>query len=82
MEGTPSLSENEKALVRATGGAILMIATLLQREGLMSVADLASKLGLYGAISAETCEEEGLILAAWSSMLTEVANDLSKAKKH
>lgn len=48
----------------------------------MSVADLASKLGLYGAISAETCEEEGLILAAWSSMLTEVANDLSKAKKH
>lgn len=82
MEETPCLSDAERARARATGGAIMVIATMLQKDGLLSVADLGSKLGLYGAISAETCEEEGLILGAWSGMLTELANDLPKSGRY
>lgn len=80
-EGT-SLSEMEQALVRATGGAILVIATLLQREGLLSVEELAGKLGIYGAISAETNKEEGLMIACWAGMLSEIAGDLPTFQKH
>lgn len=82
MTEATSLSETEQALVRATGGAILMIATLLQREGLLSVEELAGKLGIYGAISAETNREEGLILAAWSGMLSDMAGDRPTFQKH
>jgi hypothetical protein len=80
-EGT-SLSETEQALVRATGGAILVIATMLQREGLLSVQELAGKLGIYGAISAETSREEGLMLSCWAGMLSDIAGDLPTFQKH
>lgn len=40
--------------------------------------ELASKLGIYGVISGETNREEGLILAAWSGMLSDMAGDLPK----
>jgi hypothetical protein len=82
MTKATSLSETEQALVRATGGAILMMATLTQREGLLSVKDLAGKLWIYGAISTETNREEGLILAAWSGMLSDIVGDLPKFHKH
>ncbi|WP_103096900.1 hypothetical protein [Novosphingobium guangzhouense] len=82
MTDATSLSQTEQALVRATGGAILMIATLLQREGLLSMEELGGKLGIYGVISAETSREEGLILAAWSGMLSSMAGDLPKFHKH
>jgi hypothetical protein len=79
---TTALSETEMALVRATGGALLMIATLLQRDGLLSVEELAGQLGIYGVISGESSREEGLILAAWSGMLSDMAGDLPKFHKH
>lgn len=65
-----------------TGGAILMVAILLQKEGLLWMKKLGGELGIYGVISAETSREEGLILAAWSGMLSGMAGDLPKFHTH
>lgn len=59
-----------------------MIATLLPREGLLSVEELAGKLGIYGAISAKTNEEEGLMIGCWAGMLSDIAGDLPQFRKH
>ncbi len=82
MTDATSLSQTEQALVRAIKGAIVMIATLLQREGLLSMEELGGKLGIYGAISAENQQGRRLILAAWSGMLSGMAGDLPKFHTH
>jgi len=64
-------------LVRAMGGALAVIATLLKRQRIASVEELSGLLGIYSAITGETENEEGLILAYWAGLLRDVADTLN-----
>lgn len=61
------------ALVKAIGGALAVLASLMAREGIASVREIAQQVGLYGVATAETAPDEGLILGCWGAMLREVA---------
>lgn len=77
-EGEGDASEPQKlaadpALVRAIGGALAMMATLMARQGGVSVEELARLLGIYAVATKETSPDEGLIIACWGAILRDVA---------
>lgn len=63
----------DPTLVRAMGGALAVIGTLMERPGSTSVQEISDMLGIYGAITAETANDEGLILSYWAATLRDVA---------
>lgn len=63
----------EPALVRAIGGALAVIATLMARKDIASVKEVAQLLGIYAVATTETSPDEGTIIACWGAILREVA---------
>ncbi|WP_093085938.1 hypothetical protein [Sphingobium sp. AP50] len=60
-------------LVAAIGGALDIIAALMERAQVASVEEFASALGVYGKVTGETNPEAGAIIAQWTSTLHQLA---------
>ena len=60
-------------LVRAMGGALSMFATLLARQGIVEMGEVANLLGIYAVATSEVDNEEGMILGCWAAMIRDVA---------
>lgn len=69
----PASFRSDPALVRAMGGALALIATVMTRQGGVSLDEVADLLGMYAGVTNETSADEGLILACWVAMLRDVA---------
>jgi hypothetical protein len=69
----------DMALVRAMGGALSMIATLLGRQGIVETGEVANLLGIYAVATGETDDAEGKILGCWAAMIRDVAEQQGKA---
>jgi len=63
----------DPSIVRAMGGALTVIATLMERQGDTTVKEIGEILGLYANITDETASDEGLILAYWAGTLRDAA---------
>ena len=66
-------------MVRAMGGALAVLAGLLEGKGVSTVEETSNVLGIYAVITGETAPDEGLILACWAGMLRDAAQE--KAEK-
>lgn len=69
---TPGLRA-DPALVRAIGGALAVMATLLARQGGPPLDEVANLLGIYATVTKETSAEEALLIACWGAMLRDAA---------
>jgi hypothetical protein len=63
----------DKSLMRAMGGAFAVIGTLMDRAGIARIDEFADALAIYATVSAETDNDQGVILGYWASILQEVA---------
>lgn len=70
----PTPIRADPALVRAMGGALAVIATVMTRQGAVSLDEVANLLGIYAAATHETSADEGLIIACWGAILRDVAD--------
>ncbi|MFB9047811.1 MULTISPECIES: hypothetical protein [Sphingomonadales] len=68
-------------LVRAMGGALSMFATLLARQGIVEMGEVANLLGIYAVATSEVDNEEGMILGCWAAMIRDVAEQQRKAAR-
>lgn len=64
----------DRPLTRAIGGALAIVGTLLQRQEICTVQELADVFKFYAVVSGERDDREGLYLACWANVLIEVAN--------
>lgn len=64
MQHPQDVPQPDAALVRAMGGALSILATLLSRRGIVDMSEVATS---------ETDETEGWILGCWAGMLRDVA---------
>ncbi|MGD9866148.1 MAG: hypothetical protein AB7S99_23350 [Pseudodonghicola sp.] len=64
--------------VRAMGGALAVLGTLMGRKGIASVEEISGVLGIYAVTTAETSRDEGLILGYWAAVLRDVAQSLGE----
>jgi hypothetical protein len=70
---------NEDAVVKAMGTALSVIAAGLERGGVMKGQELANLLGMIGTVTSEDGDpEQGLILGAWSGMISDSAGKAVK----
>lgn len=69
----------DPTMVRAIGGALAVICTILGREKISSVEEISGILGVYAAKTAEQASAEGLILGYWAAMLRDVSEALGNA---
>ena len=68
-------------LVRAMGGALSIFATLLARQGIVEMEEVANLLGIYAVATSEVDNEEGMILGCWAAMIRDVAEQQRKAAR-
>lgn len=69
--------EADPALVRAIGGALAVMATIMARQGSATVGEVARLLGIYAVVTKEASPQEGLIIACWSAILGDAAEALA-----
>ncbi|TAJ74161.1 MAG: hypothetical protein EPO45_17335 [Sphingobium sp.] len=62
----------DPVLVRAIGGALSVIATVMARQGGTSLEEIARLLGIYAVVNHETATEEGMVIGCWGAMLLDV----------
>ena len=62
-----------EVLVRAHGDWLALLATILERERVMSANELARALADFAATTAPDRPEEGRILSFWASCLQDAA---------
>lgn len=62
-----------EALIQAHGDWLALLATILERESVISSAELARSLSEFAAVTAEDRPAEGQILAFWASRLNDTA---------
>ena len=67
-----------EALVHAHGDWLALLATILERERLITGAELAHSLAEFAAITAEDRPAEGQILSFWASRLNDTAATVGK----
>ena len=67
-----------EALVRAHGDWLALLATILERERVITGAELARTLSEFAAHTAEDRPAEGQILSFWASRLNDTAAALGK----
>lgn len=75
----PGAKLSDPAMVRAMGGALAVLAGMLEGKGVASVEEISNVLGIYSVITGETAPDEGLILACWAGILRDAAQ--KKAEK-
>ncbi len=71
----PGAKLSDPAMVRAMGGALAVLAGLLEGKGVSTVEKTSNVLGIYAVITGETAPDEGLILACWAGMLRDAAQE-------
>lgn len=59
-------------LLRAQGKLVILLAAMLQAEGIKSLAEFAAQLAVYAVAVADDEPAEGEILAYWAGMLQEI----------
>ena len=64
------------ALIHAQGAWLALLATILERESIITGSELARALGEFADLTAEDRPEEGQILAFWASRLQDAAATL------
>lgn len=69
----PGAKLSDPAMVRAMGGALAVLAGMLEGKGVASVEEVSNVLGIYSVITGETAPDEGLILACWAGILRDAA---------
>jgi hypothetical protein len=62
-----------EALVRAHGDWLALLATILERERVITGAELARSLSEFATLTAEDRPAEGKILSFWASRLQDTA---------
>jgi hypothetical protein len=62
-----------EALVRAHGDWLAFLATILQREGIVSNDELARALSEFASLTVIDRPEEGRILAFWAAYLQDTS---------
>jgi hypothetical protein len=67
-----------EALVQAHGDWLALLATILEREHVITGAELARTLSKFAAHTAEDRPAEGQILSFWASRLNDTAATLGK----
>ena len=67
-----------EALVQAHGDWLALLATILERERVISGAELARTLSEFAAHTAEDRPAEGQILSFWASRLNDTAATVGK----
>ncbi len=67
-----------EALVQAHGDWLALLATILERERVITGAELASTLSEFAAHTAEDRPAEGQILSFWASRLNDTAATVGK----
>ena len=65
-----------EALIQAHGDWLALLATILEREHVISGTELARSLSEFAALTAEDRPAEGRILAFWASRLQDTAVSL------
>jgi hypothetical protein len=68
--GIAALDTQYEAVVRAHGDWLALLATILEREGIVSGDELARLLTEFAAVTAADRPAEGRILAIWASSLS------------
>jgi hypothetical protein len=71
----------DPTIVRAMGGALAVICTVMERHGGTSVEEIAKLLGFYAVVTDETASAEGLILGYWAGVLREAVQARSGKDK-
>lgn len=64
-------------IVRAIGGALVVLSSLMERQGAVSAEEFSRILGTYAVVTDETAKDEGLILGYWAGMLRDFAQSLN-----
>ena len=62
-----------EALIHAHGDWLALLATILERERVITGADLARSLSEFAALTAEDRPAEGQILSFWAARLQDTA---------
>lgn len=69
----PDIASIDQTILRAVGGAIAVIGTLLDRAGAVRISELAEAMSIFAVVTAERDEREGLYLGGWAALLDELA---------
>lgn len=77
---TDAATPDQKTLMRATGHAITLIATMLSGAGVVPLGDFWRKLGTYAAITESTDPEVANVLALWAAMVQDVTGETAFLK--
>lgn len=72
-ESPSAAASTDPALVRAVGGVLAIIGTVLARSDVVPLGELARLFELYAAISTDDDPDVGTIVEAWSSMIANAA---------
>lgn len=72
----------DTAVVRAMGGVLGLLATLLQRGGLTTVEEFGKMLDIYAVVTAENCIDEGLIVGCWGGIVGQVSQQRHEDTAH
>jgi len=67
-----------EALVQAHGDLLALLATVLERERVITGAELARTLSEFAAHTAEDRPAEGQILSFWASRLNDTSTTVGK----
>lgn len=70
----------DPSMVRAMGGALAVIGSLLEGKGVASMEEISNLLGIYAVITGETAPDEGLMIAYWAGTLREAAQGPANGK--
>ncbi|WP_230781757.1 hypothetical protein [Sphingomonas sp. Leaf37] len=76
--GSGSANLQIEALVQAHGDWLALLATILERERVITGTELARTLSEFAAHTAEDRPAEGQILSFWASRLHEITTTVSE----
>ena len=71
----------DPAAVRALGGTLTVLASVLGRAGVIPMRELADILAIYATITSESDRPQGLLIGCWASILREAADHCTKDEK-
>lgn len=60
-------------VIRAMGGALALVATLIARGGDVSLDEFSRLMSIYAVATSETADDEGMVLAYWAGMVSDAA---------
>lgn len=69
---------HDPVLVRAMGGAMTILGTVLARSDLVELDELGRLFGLFATVSARHDPAMGTIVAGWGGMILSAAQELDR----